>query len=96
MEAMERAAKTANIGNLFADDPTFKVKARDSRGRFATAERAAYDRTRKENSFLKFQVEKYRRLAGANDVVEDAKANIIDDVLNQIRDIAPDIAIIEQ
>lgn len=63
MEAMERAAKTANIGNLFADDPTFKVKARDSRGRFATAERAAYDRTRKENSFLKFQVEKYRRLA---------------------------------
>nr|DAZ47646.1 MAG TPA: hypothetical protein [Caudoviricetes sp.] len=34
--------------------------------------------------------------AGANDVVEDAKANIIDDVLNQIRDIAPDIAIIEQ
>lgn len=34
--------------------------------------------------------------AGANDIVEEAKANIIDDVISKIRDIAPAIAIIEQ
>lgn len=33
---------------------------------------------------------------GANDVVEDAKVNAIEDVLSKIREIAPDIAIIEQ
>lgn len=63
MEAMERAAKTATIGNIFADDPIFKARQRDRKGRFATAERAAYDRANRENSFLKFQVEKYKRLA---------------------------------
>ena len=34
--------------------------------------------------------------AGANDIVEEAKVNIIDDVISKIRDVAPSIAIIEQ
>lgn len=34
--------------------------------------------------------------AGANDVIEEAKANTIDDVITKIRAIAPDIAIMEQ
>lgn len=34
--------------------------------------------------------------AGANDIVEEAKANTIDDVIAKIREVAPDIAIIEQ
>lgn len=34
--------------------------------------------------------------AGANDVVEETKANVIDDVLGSIREIAPGIVIIEQ
>lgn len=34
--------------------------------------------------------------AGANDNVEEAKANTIDDVVNKIREIAPDLAIMEQ
>lgn len=34
--------------------------------------------------------------AGANDVIETTKATVIDDVIEKIRPIAPDIAIIEQ
>lgn len=50
-------------GNLFADDPLFKQRVRDSKGRFATPERAAYDKARKENMVLRYQVEKYKRMA---------------------------------
>lgn len=52
--------------DLFIQDPVFKCKKRDSRGRFATAEKALYDKAVKENSYLKFQVEKYRRQAEAS------------------------------
>lgn len=55
--------KASDIGNLFANDPVFKGKHRDSRGRFATEEKAAYDKAKRENAFLRFQVEKYKRLA---------------------------------
>lgn len=61
MERME--TKASDIGNLFANDPVFKGKHRDSRGRFATEEKAAYDKAKRENMFLRFQVEKYKRLA---------------------------------
>lgn len=59
---MEKA-KTPLLGNMFADDPVFKGTHRDSRGRFATEERAMYDKTKRENIFLRYQVEKYKRLA---------------------------------
>jgi hypothetical protein len=55
--------KASDIGNMFADDPVFKGTHRDSRGRFATEERAMYDKTKRENIFLRYQVEKYKRLA---------------------------------
>ena len=54
---------SSDIGNLFADDPIFTRRVRDSKGRFATQERAAYDKARKENTFLRYQVERYKRLA---------------------------------
>ena len=62
MARMEKA-KTPLLGNMFADDPVFKGTHRDSRGRFATEERAMYDKTKRENTFLRYQVEKYKRLA---------------------------------
>lgn len=48
---------------LFDNDPVFKEQKRDSKGRFATAERAMYDKATKENNYLRYQVEKYKRLA---------------------------------
>lgn len=52
--------------DLFTQDPVFKGKKRDSKGRYATAEKALYDKATKENAYLKFQVEKYRRQAEAS------------------------------
>jgi hypothetical protein len=34
--------------------------------------------------------------AGANDMIEEVKANVITDVIDKIRVVAPEIAIIEQ
>lgn len=42
------------------------------------------------------EVSIFLQSAGANDVVEDTKANVISDVIDKIRAIAPEIAIIEQ
>jgi predicted RNase H-like nuclease (RuvC/YqgF family) len=50
------------MNTLFDSDPLFRV-SRDCRGRFATAERAEYDRAKKENRMLRLQVERYRREA---------------------------------
>ena len=54
------------MSGLFDNDPVFKHRKRDSKGRFATAERAMYDKAMKENRYLKLQVEKYRRIAEAS------------------------------
>lgn len=54
------------MSGLFDQDPVFKHRKRDSKGRFATAERAMYDKALKENSWLRLQVEKYRRMADAS------------------------------
>ena len=53
------------MSGLFDQDPVFTQKKRDSKGRFATAERAMYDKALKENNWLRFQVEKYKRQAEA-------------------------------
>ena len=65
MARMEKA-KTLLLGNMFADDPVFKSTHRDSRGRFATAEKAMYDKAISERYFLTFLVEKYKRIANAS------------------------------
>ena len=44
---------------LFGNDPALKM--RDSRGRYATADRAYADKAIRENKFLRHEVEKYRR-----------------------------------
>ena len=44
---------------MFANDPTLRM--RDSKGRFATPEKALYDRVIEENKMLRLQVEKYKR-----------------------------------
>ena len=49
--------------DLFNNDPVFRGVHRDSRGRFATREKALFDKTIRENKYLQTQVEKYRRLA---------------------------------
>lgn len=49
---------------LFEDDPVFATgRQRDSRGRFATRERAMLDKTRQENVRYRLEAERYRRLA---------------------------------
>ena len=45
--------------DMFANDPSMKM--RDSKGRFATPERARADKAIEENKMLRLQVEKYRR-----------------------------------
>ena len=44
---------------LFGNDPALKF--RDSKGRFATAERAYADKAIEENKLLRHECEKYRR-----------------------------------
>lgn len=53
------------MNGIFSNDPVFKERRRDSRGRFATAERSMYDKAMKENRWLRLQVEKYSRQAEA-------------------------------
>ena len=48
-----------NQPDLFANDPAMGM--RDSKGRFATPERAYADKAIEENKFLRFEVEKYKR-----------------------------------
>ena len=56
--------------NLFDNDPVFRGVNRDSRGRFATREKALFDKTQRENKHLRQQVEMYRRLSeGAHETV---------------------------
>ena len=51
---------------LFDNDPVFKGTKRDRKGRFATAEKAMYDKAISERYFLTFMVEKYKRIANAS------------------------------
>ena len=47
-------------GNLFANDASMRL--RDSKGRYATAERAYADRIDAENKLLRLEVNKYKNL----------------------------------
>ena len=51
--------------DLFENDPVFKGVKRDTRGRFATAEKSLYDKAIREHNWLLHQVEVYRREADA-------------------------------
>lgn len=77
---------------LFDNDPVFKEQKRDSRGRFATAERAMYDKATKENNWLRFQVEKYKRQAEAANGAFIAQQTIITNQSRVIADLRKELA----
>lgn len=91
MARMEKA-KTLLLGNMFADDPVFKSTHRDSRGRFATAERAMYDKATNENSWLHLQVEKYKRIANASSRAFIGQQKIIANQSRIIADLRKELA----
>ena len=64
--------------DLFDNDPAYKGRKRYSLGRFATAERAMYDKAVRENRWLRLQVEKYRRMADHSNGAFIAQVRIID------------------
>ena len=66
------------MAGLFDKDPVLNRKRRDSRGRFATAERAMCDKATRENSWLRLQVEKYKRIADVSGGAFIAQQRIID------------------
>ena len=77
---------------LFDNDPVFKGKKRDSKGRFATAERAMYDKATKENSWLRLQVEKYKRIADVSGGAFIAQQRIIVTQSRVIADLRKELA----
>ena len=77
---------------LFDNYPVFKGKKRDSKGRFATAERSMYDKATKENSWLRLQVEKYKRIADASGGAFIAQQRIIDNQSRIIADLRKELA----
>lgn len=77
---------------LFDNDPVFNGKKRDSKGRFATAERAMYDKATKENSWLRLQVEKYKRIADVSGCAFIAQQRIIVTQSREIADLRKELA----
>jgi len=77
---------------LFDNDPVFKGKKRDSKGRFATAERAMYDKATKENSWLRLRVEKYKRIADVSGGAFIAQQRIIATQSRVIADLRKELA----
>lgn len=59
------ATKVRPMTDMFANDPVFKGIKRDTRGRFATAEKSLYDKAIREHNWLLHQVEIYKREADA-------------------------------
>ena len=77
---------------LFDNDPVFKSTHRDSRGRFATAERAMYDKAANENSWLRLQVEKYKRISDSSGGAFIAQQKIIANQSRIIADLRKELA----
>ena len=77
---------------LFDNDPVFTGRKRDSKGRFATAERAMYDKAAKENRWLRLQVEKYKRIADVSGGAFIAQQRIIVTQSRVIADLRKELA----
>ena len=80
------------MNGLFDQDPVFKHRRRDSKGRFATAERAMRDKALRENSYLRFQVEKYKRLGEKAHEAFAAQQHIIYKQSRVIADLREELA----
>ena len=77
---------------LFDNDPVFKGIKRDRKGRFATAEKAMYDKAISERSFLTFLVEKYKRIANASSRAFIGQQKIIANQSRIIADLRKELA----
>ncbi len=78
--------------DLFSNDPVFKQPKRDRLGRFATAEKALYDKVMRERSWMEFQVEKYRRVAESTTGAFIAQQRIIANQSRIIADLRKELA----
>ena len=78
--------------DLFSNDPVFKGAKRDRLGRFATAEKAKYDKVMRERSWMEFQVEKYRRMAESSTGAFIAQSRIIANQRRIIADLRKELA----
>ncbi len=70
--------------DLFDNDPVFNQRHRDRKGRFATIERAMLDKSKRENTFLRLQAERYRRMAETATRVIIIKDKIIADLRSKL------------
>lgn len=77
---------------LFDNDPVFKGTKRDRKGRFATAEKAMYDKAISERYFLTFMVEKYKRIANASSRAFIGQQKIIANQSRIIADLRKELA----
>ena len=77
---------------LFDNDPVFKGIKRDRKGRFATAEKAMYDKAISERYFLTFLVEKYKRIANASSRAFIGQQQIIANQSRIIADLRKELA----
>ena len=77
---------------LFDNDPVFKGIKRDSKGRFATAEKAMYDKAISERYYLTFLAEKYKRIADASGGAFIAQQKIIANQSRIIADLRKELA----
>ena len=77
---------------LFDNDPVFKGIKRDRKGRFATAEKAMYDKAISERNFLTFLVEKYKRIANASSRAFIGQQKIIANQSRIIADLRKELA----
>ncbi len=77
---------------LFDNDPIFKGIKRDRKGRFATAEKAMYDKAISERYYLAFLAEKYKRIANASSRTFIAQQKIIANQSRIIADLRKELA----
>ncbi|MBR1526866.1 MAG: hypothetical protein IJ640_09460 [Prevotella sp.] len=78
--------------DLFSNDPVFKGAKRDRFGRFATAEKAMYDKVMRERSWMEFQVEKYRRMAESSTGAFITLSRVIEKQKRIIADLRKELA----
>ena len=78
--------------DLFNKDPVFTGRKRDSKGRYATAEKALYDKAIREHRYLQFQVEKFCRQAEASNGAFITLQRINENLKRTIADLRKELA----
>ncbi len=78
--------------DLFSKDPVFKQRKRDRLGRFATAEKAQYDKVMRERGWMELQIEKYKRIADVSNDAFIEQARTIENQRRVIADLRKELA----